>query len=414
MSWLEFGFCVAALVAVLFVLIALPWFRKNGEQENVSSANVSVVKQRLVELEREVSEGLLTEQDMRQASDEIKVALVDEAQPDASDTKSGALVLFCGALVALVVGGWAYSQANNLNRLQATQEAIDALPGLSTKLAQGNGENFTPKDFQQLTLAIRKRLQMEPEDGQGWMYLGRIWMALDQQDQAFAAYEKAIHYAPGDSNVRTNYARALMASDDKGRLQSARQLLSALLKDEPDNSNLVLMLAVVAGRLGDEAVLAANLSKLDGLLPADNPLMVQLQSRLMQLRGQTVESGTTAQQQNTGFNIEISISEELTAKLPENGFLFVFAQDAKTGNRMPAAVIRMPLVSLPATVTLTQENAMTPNYSLAQLSEVKLLARISSDQEAPAVAGDLEGVINSEVVQGNILDTAIVINKEIM
>lgn len=413
MSWLEFGLSVAALVAVLLILIALPWFRRGAEQENVSSANVSVVKQRLAELEREVSEGLLAEQDMRQASDEIKVALVDEAQEENRTVTSGGLVLLLGALVALGVGGWAYSQANNLDRLQATQEAIDALPDLSTKLAQGNGENFTPKDFQQLTLAIRKRLQMEPEDGQGWMYLGRIWMALDQQDQAFAAYEKAIHYAPGDSNVRTNYARALMASDDKGRLQSARQLLSSLLQDEPDNSNLVLMLAVVAGRLGDEAVLASNLSKLDGLLPADNPLMVQLQSRLTQLRGETPESASEAQQL-TGFNIEISISDELAAKLPENGFLFVFAQDANSDNRMPAAVLRMPLSTLPATVTLTQENAMTPNYSLAQLSEVKLMARVSADQEAPAVTGDLEGVMNSEVVQGNILDATIVINKEIM
>ena len=413
MSWLEFGLSVAALVAVLLILIALPWLRRGAEQENVSSANVSVVKQRLAELEREVSEGLLTEPDMRQASDEIKVALVDEAQEENRTVTSGGLVLLLGALVALGVGSWAYSQANNLDRLQATQEAIDALPGLSTKLAQGNGENFTPKDFQQLTLAIRKRLQMEPEDGQGWMYLGRIWMALDQQDQAFAAYEKAIHYAPGDSNVRTNYARALMASDDKGRLQSARQLLSSLLQDEPDNSNLVLMLAVVAGRLGDEAVLASNLSKLDGLLPADNPLMVQLQSRLTQLRGETPESASEAQQL-TGFNIEISISDELAAKLPENGFLFVFAQDANSDNRMPAAVLRMPLSTLPATVTLTQENAMTPNYSLAQLSEVKLMARVSADQEAPAVIGDLEGVMNSEVVQGNILDATIVINKEIM
>ncbi|MEC8227073.1 MAG: c-type cytochrome biogenesis protein CcmI, partial [Pseudomonadota bacterium] len=195
--------------------------------------------------------------------------------------------------------------------------------------------------------------------------------------------------------------------------QSARQLLSSLLQDEPDNSNLVLMLAVVAGRLGDEAVLASNLSKLDGLLPADNPLMVQLQSRLTQIRGETPESASEAQQL-TGFNIEISISDELAAKLPENGFLFVFAQDANSDNRMPAAVLRMPLSTLPATVTLTQENAMTPNYSLAQLSEVKLMARVSADQEAPAVTGDLEGVMNSEVVQGNILDATIVINKEIM
>ncbi|MCP4236022.1 MAG: c-type cytochrome biogenesis protein CcmI, partial [Aestuariibacter sp.] len=107
MSWLEFGLSVAALVAVLLILIALPWFRRGAEQENVSSANVSVVKQRLAELEREVSEGLLTEQDMRRASDEIKVALGGGAREENRAVSAGVWVLILVVLVVLGVGGWA-------------------------------------------------------------------------------------------------------------------------------------------------------------------------------------------------------------------------------------------------------------------------------------------------------------------
>ena len=408
MSWMFIG-AVVVLIAVLVLLVVLPWLQQRPEQENLTQANIAVVKERLKELQREVDEGLLSEQDMRQASDEIKISLVEEQQEESKGAANASFVLACGALLALLVGGFAYFKASNIDHLQDAQAALDALPKLSAKLAEGQGENFTPQDFQQLTLAIRKRLQENPEDGQGWMYLGRIWMALSQTEEAYAALEKALHFSPDDENVRMTYARALMMSDDKTQLDNARRLLASLIDGQPQNDNLVLMQAVVAGRLGDKQLLADSLARLEGKLPADSTIAMQLTERLASLNGEQPAKATV-----TGFNLTVEISEELATNLPDNGFLFVFAQDANSDNRMPAAVLRLPLDNLPLTVTLTSENAMAPNYSLEQLSTARLIARISADQEAPAQPGDLEGTMETAVENGKVIDQTIVINKELM
>ena len=408
MSWMFIG-AVVVLIAVLVLLVVLPWLQQRPEQENLTQANIAVVKERLKELQREVDEGLLSEQDMRQASDEIKISLVEEQQEESKGAANASFVLACGALLALLVGGFAYFKASNIDHLQDAQAALDALPKLSAKLAEGQGENFTPQDFQQLTLAIRKRLQENPEDGQGWMYLGRIWMALSQTEEAYAALEKALHFSPDDENVRMTYARALMMSDDKTQLDNARRLLASLIDGQPQNDNLVLMQAVVAGRLGDKQLLADSLARLEGKLPADSTIAMQLTERLASLNGEQPAKATV-----TGFNLTVEISEELATNLPDNGFLFVFAQDANSDNRMPAAVLRLPLDNLPLTVTLTSENAMAPNYSLEQLSTARLIARISTDQEAPAQPGDLEGTTEAAVANGKVIDQTIVINKELM
>lgn len=408
MSWMFIG-AVVALVAVLILMVVLPWLRRRPEQENLTQANIAVVKERLQELQREVDEGLLSEQDMRQASDEIKISLVEEQYAESKGSANASFALACGALLAIAVGATAYYKASNIKHLNDAQAAIDALPNLSAKLAEGQGENFTPEDFQQLTLAIRKRLQENPEDGQGWMYLGRIWMALNQTEEAYAALEKALHYSPDDENVRMTYARALMMSDDKAQLENARRLLASLIDTNQQNDNLVLMQAVVAGRLGDKTLLADTLTRLEGKLPADSPIARQLTERLASLNGEP-----PVKKALTGFNLTVEITEEMATQLPDNAFLFVFAQDANSENRMPAAVLRLPLDNLPLTIKLTSENAMAPNYSLDQLSTARLIARISADQEAPPQPGDLEGSLEALVENGKVIDQTIVINKELM
>lgn len=408
MSWI-FVVAVIVLIALLILIVVLPWLKKRPEQENLTQTNVAVVKERLKELQREVDEGLLSEQDMRQASDEIKISLVEEQQAQRKSGANASFAMTCGALLAIAVGGVAYYKANNIGHLNDAQAALDALPHLSAKLADGQGESFTAQDFQQLTLAIRKRLQENPEDGKGWMYLGRIWMALNQTSEAYAALEKALHYSPDDENVRMTYARALMMSEDKAQLEDASRLLASLIDKQLENDNLMLMQAVVAGRLGNKSLLSASLNKLEGKLPADSPIAMQLKERLAILNGEMPPAKAL-----TGFNLTVEITDELAAALPENAFIFVFAQDADSENRMPAAVLRLPLENLPLTVTLTSANAMAPNYSLDQLTTARLIARISADQEAPAQSGDFEGTVEAPVQNGEVIDQTIVINKELM
>ena len=77
MSWAEFYVVVSGLITFVLLIIAFPWLRKKSHAKQDSLSNTQIVKQRLTELDREVSEGLISESDKQQAVDELKLALVD-------------------------------------------------------------------------------------------------------------------------------------------------------------------------------------------------------------------------------------------------------------------------------------------------------------------------------------------------
>ena len=91
----------------------------------------------------------------------------------------------------------------------------------------------------------------------------------------------------------------------------------------------------------------------------------------------------------------------------------VYAQDNLSENRMPAAVVKMPLQNFPVSLSLTTDNAMMPAYTVASLTQAKLTARISSDDDVMPAAGDLQGVLSAPVKPGEVLPIAIQINKEL-
>ena len=423
MSWSEFYIIVSGLIAFVFLLVAFPWLRKKDYAKSDNLSNTQVVKQRLKELERERREGLISEQDMNQAVDELKVALVDESDVTPASHGSAHLPLVIGAVIALSVGIWVYASVNQISKVERASQAIEALPQLSEQLASGDASNFTEQDIVNLTLAIRQRLRDTPNDDTGWMYLGRLMLTLGQEVQAIEAIDKAVAITPQNTSHRVTLTQALMTTGDVNNLRRAQQILADLLAESPENDNLALMMAVVSAQLGDLDNLVRYYQQVEGKLPADNDIGQRLAMRIQELQrqfdeiGNSAASGTSmplATDEKTGFQITINASDEALAALPENGFLIVFAQDALSENRMPAAVVKVPLQDFPVTLTLNTDNAMMPQYTLDTLSKVTLTARVSADGNVSVSPGEWEGSVVSDVAQNEVVDINILIGKELL
>ena len=86
MSWPLFYFVVVGLVIALILVVSLPWIRVRNQNPIDQLRNAQIVKQRLVELEREADEGLISEADKQQAIDELKSHWL-KSQPQAAKTK---------------------------------------------------------------------------------------------------------------------------------------------------------------------------------------------------------------------------------------------------------------------------------------------------------------------------------------
>jgi cytochrome c-type biogenesis protein CcmI len=420
MSWAEFYVVVSGLITFVLLIIAFPWLRKKSHAKQDSLSNTQIVKQRLTELDREVSEGLISESDKQQAVDELKLALVDESDVSASKTGTATLPLIVGAIGALVAGIMVYSQVNHMQQLRKGTEAIDALPALSQQLANGNGSTLSPEDVASLALAIRQRLREQPEDDTGWMYFGRLMLSLGQEVQAIEAIDKAVQLAPDKRANQITFAQALMTTGDESNLKRAQSILSSLLQANAENDNLALMMAVVSAQLGDLDNTVRYFSRVKDKLPADSDMVLRLSARIdeLQSRASTLASSVSLDSSKmssvkTGFEITVSLSDPAADALVKEGFLIVFAQDALSDNRMPAAVIKMPLQDFPVTVTLSTDNAMMPQYSIELLNEVTLTARISVDGDVSASKGEWQGQVKASVKNGSVIAKSITINKEL-
>ncbi|QDG37597.1 c-type cytochrome biogenesis protein CcmI [Alteromonas mediterranea] len=428
MSWSEFYIIVSGLITLVLLIIAFPWLRSKNHAKQDSLSNTQIVKQRLVELEREVQEGLISEHDKRQAVDELKLALVDESAFESHKTGNAKLPLAIGGVLALVCGIVVYAQVNQVGRVAKAQQAIDALPELSQQLASGNANNLTQEDIASLALAIRQRLREEPQDDTGWMYFGRLMLSIGQEVQAIEAIDKAVSLSPSNSANRITLAQALMATGDVNNLERAQSILLGLLQDTPQNDNLALMMAVVSAQLGDLDNTRRFYQQVEGKLPSDSDMAQRLSARIKELEGNSSEmvllqtAGTVQKQSSvnndgnaieTGFDVTVSLSKDADENAPKAGFLIVFAQDAISDNKMPAAVVKLPIEDFPISVSLTTDNAMMPQFTLATLSEVVITARLSKDGNVAVSEGEWQGSTEATVVANELSSLSVIINKEL-
>ncbi|KHT44578.1 cytochrome C biogenesis protein [Alteromonas marina] len=429
MSWSEFYIIVSGLITLVLLIVAFPWLRNKNHAKQDSLSNTQIVKQRLAELDREVQEGLISEHDKRQAVDELKLALVDESAFQSHKTGNAKLPLAIGAVLAIACGVIVYAQVNQMGRVTQASQAIEALPELSQQLASGNANNLTQQDIASLALAIRQRLREEPEDDTGWMYFGRLMLSIGQEVQAIEAIDKAVSLAPSNSANRITLAQALMTTGDVNNLERAQSILLGLLNDNPANDNLALMMAVVSAQLGDLENTQRFYQQVEGKLPADSDMAQRLVARIKELKGNTNEMAalqntgiepanvSTAQSDSseaqTGFNITVRLSDDANTKAPKEGFLIVFAQDANSDNKMPAAVVKLPIEDFPVSVTLTTENAMMPQFTLATLSDVVVTARLSKDGNVAVAKGEWQGSVSASVAANEISSLSVIIDKEL-
>ena len=426
MSWSEFYLVVSGLITFVLLIIAFPWLRQKNHAKQDSLSNTQIVKQRLAELDREVSEGLITEHDKRQAVDELKLALVDESAFETTQKGGAKLPIALGGGIAIAAGAIVYSQVNQMQRVTQASEAIDALPTLSQQLANGNANNLSQKDIANLALAIRQRLREEPDDDTGWMYFGRLMLSVGQEVQAIEAIDRAVSLSPDNTNNRITLAQALMTTGDVNNLERAQRVLLSLLGNNPENDNLALMTAVVSAQLGDLENTKRYFAQVESKLSPDSEMTARLRSRISELESQSLnvpdatenspsEKGDTsvASASATGFSVTISMSEDAKENAPTRGFLIVFAQDATSENKMPAAVLKMPIQEFPLTVQITTDNAMMPQYTLASLSSAKITARLSLDGDVSVSEGEWEGTTLSPVVSGQISSLNVTVDKEL-
>lgn len=407
----------AILVALAIAFVVFPWLGLQQKQAKEIS-NVNVIKQRIAEIEQEQQEGLIDEMSMRQAIDEMKLALVDEQvtvaeQGQFSRGSKSIMVLILGIIASLILGGWTYLQANQTKGLSELLFAKSNIDELNQRIVLKPAQDVTPQEFNQYALIIRQRLREQSDDVIGWQWLGRIRMTLGQLQESAAAFEKVLNVNPNDDATRTKYVEALMMSGDEESLDNALRQVQYLVSKAPDDRQYRLLLTVIAAQMGEAELAFSNFALIRDDLSKQSGFYDSL---VAQLRAMGASDEILGQSRNTnvsGFELQVQIEAPLADKLPDEGFLIVFAQLADGSNRIPLAVKNIPMPTFPHTLSLSVEDAMLDSMKLSDGQLVNIIARISRDQDVSRQGGELQGIIEQVPVTDTLQELMIIINEEI-
>lgn len=108
------------------------------------------------------------------------------------------------------------------------------------------------------------------------------------------------------------------------------------------------------------------------------------------------------------LHIAIDISESARSKFTDNAVVFVYAKSTEQ-SRMPLAVAKTNVGSLPATIVLDDSMSMMPDISLNDAKSVTVGARVSREGTALAFSGDWQDEAHGIELKGKV-ETSLFIN----
>ncbi|MFQ5635900.1 MAG: tetratricopeptide repeat protein, partial [Gammaproteobacteria bacterium] len=160
---------------------------------------------------------------------------------------------------------------------------------------------------------------------------------------------------------------------------------------EPDNPKALFYGGMVATLRGDHDLTRARWQKLLGMSPPEN-IRHMLEQQLGQLGSPTAAAAPEPQAQkgDGAIAISLSVAPDLATRIDGNAILFVLARRPDVPGP-PIAAIRASASPLPATLSISDANAMIAGRSLQGLDTVELVARVSRGGDPIAAPGDLYG-----------------------
>lgn len=201
------------LIVVVWALILMPLMRAKGARPR-AEFDLGVYRDQLTEIERDLERGTVTPTEAETARTEIHrrmlAAAEGEAEKAASDGKASrrvalaviALIPLAAAAVYTFVGAPGMPDVPHASRAQeiAAAKARDS----------GGPSRGAAPNVDAMVAGLAERLKREPGDLEGWLMLGRSYMAIERFAEAADAFAKAVELSGNRGDVLTAYAESLI------------------------------------------------------------------------------------------------------------------------------------------------------------------------------------------------------------
>ena len=253
---------------------------------------------------------------------------------------------------------------------------------------------------------LEAKLAKNPKNLEGWLMLGRTYSQMSRYARAADAFQQAYDLTQGQNvEAIVGLGEALALTDEASLTGRAGKLFETALTIAPNDPKALWYGSIASLRSGD---LRQGRDRMQ-LLLAQNPpeqFRAVLEREIQDLNEQLGEGGQAAHPSappvaqvdaqppaaggSRSIQVAVSIAPQLQKQLSGTMPLFILARDPVAGGP-PLAVKRHSSSDLPLTVELTERDAMIPARSIATVSKVLVVARLSRSGAPQQQSGDLYG-----------------------
>lgn len=382
------GASVLLLAALAFLLLPLLRGRRTQTEEDRTALNVALYQERLAELDAQHVAGALTSEQLEAGRADAARELLDDTEGTGVRriSKLGRAVPLVAALLVPLAGIAMYMHYGASDKLELAREFADQ-----------------PKTMAEMTARLERAVKAQPESTEAWYFLAKTYMSEERPGDAASAYAQLIELAGRQPELLGQWAQALYFAGDRQWNEQLQQLTDEALKGDPHEVTSLGLLGIAAYEEERFKDAIGYWERLVSTLPAEDPSREAIQGGIARAREQLGEQPTgpaspavgTAQSQETpaavaGPSLEVSVQLDpaMADQVRPTDVVFVFAR-AVSGPPIPLAAKRMTVADLPATVSLSDADAMTPQLRLSNYEQVRLFARIS--REGDATRGEWQG-----------------------
>jgi len=383
---MSFWIAVVALLALALAILLVPLLRGARAQADGQrqSQNIQIAREQKQQLEAQLAAGEIEQAEFDSAYLDLQTALAlelerGEAPRQATRGKWMALLV---ALAVPAASLWLY--------LVFGEYRVVENPALAQQGTQSHATGAPQMSLDEMITALKERLREQPEDAEGWFMLGRTMMSKQDFDSAVTAFRRSDELMPNEPGILFALADAMAMRNDGDLQGEPEALVQRGLKMAPRFPNGLWLAGMAAQQRQDFATAHRYWSLLLPLVE-DNPqsaqevrsLLAMLEERVPELASESAAAAPAGRR----LTLAVDISDELRARAAPDNTVFVYAR-AMQGPPMPLAVKRLRLADLPATLTLSDGDAMMPSMKLSSFDRVTVGARVSASGNPIAQSGD--------------------------
>jgi len=370
------------LVAGTLTLLVIPLLRRSasGDAPADQLAATAVFRDHKRQIDADFAAGSITTAERDTAVEDLTARFGHELaqqtpEPSASSDRPRLIAAFVLVACVPIIAGGLYFLLGNPAAMTAPSAAEASL---------SNPQVVAMVD------ELAKRLQANPDDGEGWALLARSYRVLGRFDAAVLAYTEAAKRLPASAALYTDWAEAAAQAQGRSLAGQPTELITRALALDPAYPKALALGGAAAIERNDPATAITLWTRLKSLLPPDSPQVAQVDAALARLGEAPAAKGTGPSVAAAAVEGRVELDPKLAGNAAPGDTVFIFARDPD-GPKMPLAAMKIAVSELPKSFALTDAMAMSPAATISKAKKIIVEARVSKSGNVMPQPGDLAG-----------------------